>query len=77
MKLTLASLWLQYDAVSVSFLIGETYSSLQYLYRIPTQTLGRIIPETCAAITTELQQFIQVHTSLCDGVYTCVMSQHG
>ena len=46
-------------------LIGETYSSLQYLYRIPAQTLGRIIPDTCAAIVIELQKFIKVIVQIC------------
>ena len=30
--------------------VGETFESLQYLYRIPSQTIGKIVPETCAAI---------------------------
>ena len=36
----------------VSYLtyIGETFESLKYLYRIPSQTIGKIVPETCQAI---------------------------
>ena len=40
--------------------IGENYSSLQYVYRIPAQTIGRIIPETCVAIANSLEHCIQV-----------------
>lgn len=35
---------------SCTFTSGETFQSLQYLYRIPSQTIGQIIPETCHAI---------------------------
>ena len=31
--------------------LGESYTSLQYLYRIAAQTIGKIIPDTCRAIT--------------------------
>ena len=31
--------------------IGESYASLQYLYRIPRQTIARIVPDTCSVIT--------------------------
>ena len=30
--------------------IGESFESLKYLYRIGSQTIGKIVPETCAAI---------------------------
>ena len=29
---------------------GETFESLKFLYRIPAQTIGQIVPETCCAI---------------------------
>lgn len=48
-------------AVTLRFLAtGETYTSLQYIYRIPAQTIGKIIPETCLAITEALKEFLQV-----------------
>ena len=38
--------------VNVNYLHpGENFSSLQYLYRIPPQTISMIIPETCEAIS--------------------------
>ena len=33
---------------------GETFESLQYLYRIPSQTIGQIVPDTCHAIVAVL-----------------------
>ena len=39
---------------SLSHCIGETFESLQYLYRIPPQTIGKIVPETCVAIVNVL-----------------------
>ena len=41
--------------------LGETYSSLQYLYRIPAQTIGKIVPETCEAIAEVLKNHLQVN----------------
>ena len=32
------------------FYLGETFESLKFLYRIPAQTIGKIVPETCGAI---------------------------
>jgi hypothetical protein len=40
---------------------GETYESLQYLYRIPSQTIGKIVPETCAAIIDGLSEYMKVN----------------
>lgn len=40
--------------------LGESYTSLQYLYRIAAQTIGKIIPDTCRAITEVLHEYIQV-----------------
>ena len=34
--------------------------SLQYLYRIPAQTIGQIVPETCEAITEVLKDHFKV-----------------
>lgn len=41
---------------SVHFILGESFESLQYLYCVPAQTIGQIIPETCQAIVDKLQQ---------------------
>ena len=41
--------------------VGESYTSLQYIYRIPAQTIGKIVPETCQAIVQALQHHIQVN----------------
>lgn len=48
---------------------GETYSSLQYIYRIPAQTIGKIVPETCEAITKALQHHLQVLNYLLHTTY--------
>ena len=40
--------------------LGESYTSLQYLYRIAAQTIGKIIPDACRAITEVLHEYIQV-----------------
>ena len=37
---------------------GETYTSLQYVYRMPAQTIGKIVPETCAALTEALWEYL-------------------
>ncbi|XP_011409411.2 PREDICTED: uncharacterized protein LOC105316284, partial [Amphimedon queenslandica] len=48
-------------AVTLRFLAtGESYSSLQYIYRIPAQTIGKIVPDTCRAIVKALKHYIQV-----------------
>ena len=44
-----------------SAIVGGTYTSLQYVYRIPAQTIGKIVPETCAAITEALREYLKVH----------------
>ncbi|XP_046863316.1 uncharacterized protein LOC124457069 [Xenia sp. Carnegie-2017] len=50
-------------AVTLRFLAtGESYSSLQFLYRIARQTMGRIIPETCDALSKVLKDYIKVPT---------------
>ena len=35
---------------------GESFTSLQYLYRIGRTTIGEIVNETCVAIISSLQQ---------------------
>ena len=34
----------------LNIILDETFESLQYLYHIPSQTIGRIVPETCSEI---------------------------
>ncbi|XP_062571585.1 uncharacterized protein LOC134233621 [Saccostrea cucullata] len=44
-------------SITLRFLAtGDTYQSLEYLYRIPKQTLSTIIPETCTAIYNVLKE---------------------
>ena len=40
--------------------LGESYRSLSYLYRIPAQTIGQIVPDVCDAIVQVLQEFLKV-----------------
>lgn len=35
---------------------GESFSSLQYLFRIPQPTISTIVPETCQAIYSVLHE---------------------
>ena len=35
---------------------GETFKSLQYLFRVSNVTIGRIVPETCQAIYNRLRE---------------------
>ena len=39
---------------------GESYRSQSYLYRIPAQTIGQIVPEVCNAIVHALHGFLKV-----------------
>lgn len=39
----------------IIFVSGESYTSLQYQYRIEKSTLSKIIPETCEAIYSVLK----------------------
>ena len=44
------------EFLSYTCIVGESFQSLQYLYRVPAQTIGRIVPETCQAIVEEMQE---------------------
>ncbi|KAF6212246.1 hypothetical protein GE061_012767 [Apolygus lucorum] len=47
-------------AVTLRFLAsGDSYYSLSYLFRIPVQTISKIVPECCDAIYRCLQSFVK------------------
>jgi len=41
---------------------GDSFKSLEFLFRVPKNTISKFIPETCEAIYNELAEFIQVST---------------
>lgn len=46
-----------------SITLGENYTSLQYLYRIPRQTIGQIVQQVCEALTMILKDYMKVNYS--------------
>lgn len=47
--------------VTLRFLAtGDSYSSLQYLFRISKSTISRIIPEVCDALIESLREYVKV-----------------
>ena len=45
---------------AISCKLGGSYKSLQYLYRVLSQTIGQIMP-VCSAIIEVLKQYIKVN----------------
>jgi len=41
---------------------SDSFKSLEFLFRVPKNTISKFIPETCEAIYNELAEFIQVST---------------
>lgn len=53
-------------AVTLRFLAtGESYTSLQYLFKISKQIISRIIPEVCMALLEVLKTYVKVIQFLC------------
>lgn len=47
--------------LSLRFLAtGDSYTSLQYLFRISKQSISKIVPETCDAIIEHLKDYVKV-----------------
>ena len=42
------------------FYLGETFESLKFLYRIPAQTIGKIVPETVDVLSSDYLKVCQV-----------------
>ncbi|KAJ8874503.1 hypothetical protein PR048_025363 [Dryococelus australis] len=48
-------------AVTLRYLsTGDSYTSLQYLFRVSKQSIGRIIPDVCAALVQELKGYVEL-----------------
>lgn len=42
---------------------GNSFTSLQYLFRVPKNTISNFVPDVCDAIYNVLKEFIKVSTS--------------
>ncbi|KAJ8959728.1 hypothetical protein NQ314_006152 [Rhamnusium bicolor] len=49
---------------------GDTYGTLEALYRVPRCSIGRFVPEVCKAIWEVLEEYIKVsRTNLLNNIY--------
>uniref|UniRef100_A0A182RXW8 Transposase Helix-turn-helix domain-containing protein n=1 Tax=Anopheles funestus TaxID=62324 RepID=A0A182RXW8_ANOFN len=39
---------------------GESYTSLQYLFRVSKRSIGRFVPEVCRAIIHSLREYVRL-----------------
>jgi hypothetical protein len=57
-------------ALTLRFLVsGDTYVSLQYLFKISKQAISCIVPEVCGSLVEKLKDYIQVRQILLFVVY--------
>ena len=50
-----------YTEINILFQTGDSFTSLMYLFRILTVTIGRIVPEVCQAVYDVLKdEFLKV-----------------
>ena len=51
---------MQIHKLCIHLHLGETYESLKFLYRVPAQTIGAIVPEMCQVIVEVLRDQLSV-----------------
>lgn len=53
---------------------GDSFASLQYLYRVPKCTASKFLPEVCEAIYITLDEYIKVSTTLIINLFYLVIT---